>query len=178
MKFTIYDQTTGKILRSGESNIEQELASGEAVLQGVIGDAATHVVSLTGEPAMIEKPALTLAELKESLIDEAAKRRWVIETGGVVWNGFQLATDDRSKLLVASAADRARRDANFTTKWKTDSGWVDLDADTSIAIYDAVFGHVVSSFQRESDLVGIINAAETSQAAEAIRGTIATFWPA
>lgn len=48
----------------------------------------------------------------ESLADYASRRRWEVEVGGTTWNGWPVATDDRSKVLVngeLSAIDMGER---------------------------------------------------------------------
>lgn len=161
MKFTIYNTATGDILRWGSSNIEQSLAEGEGVIEGVAASSSAYRVDITQEPPVIvEKaapPPPTLVDLKARLLARLAERRWQAETGGITLNGMTVATDDRSKLLLFAAAERARMDANFTTNWKTENGWVPLDSTTILAVHTAVFSHVSACFAREQELAGILD---------------------
>ena len=87
-------------------------------------------------------------------------RRWEIETGGMSFAGATLATDDRSKPLLSSAAAQAATDSTFTTEWKTDDGtWVTLEAAAIIAARDALFAFVQSCFAREQAIDASIDAA-------------------
>jgi hypothetical protein len=88
----------------------------------------------------------------------AADIRWRKEVGGIVVGGVPVATDDRSKLLIAGARIKADANPEFTTKWKSDSGFVLIDAATIIAISDAVLAHVDSCFDTENEVMAAIDA--------------------
>jgi hypothetical protein len=62
--------------------------------------------------------------------------------------------------LSASTSRHFKADENpeFTTKWKTDSGFVLIDAATIIAISDAVLAHVDSCFEAEDEVLSAIDA--------------------
>jgi hypothetical protein len=120
-------------------------------------------------------PPVTVESLRAALTARLAERRWEVEIAGTVFAGVPLATDDRSKLLITGAATRARADAGFVTRWKTPAGWVDLDAPTILAAYDAIFAHVNSCFAREAEHVAAITAAETIEELEALRPAIEIF---
>lgn len=87
----------------------------------------------------------------------AADVRWRKEVGGITVGDVQVATDDRSKLLIAGARIKADSDPEFTTKWKTPSGRVQLDAATIIAMSDAVLAHVDSCFEIEDAVLTSIS---------------------
>lgn len=88
----------------------------------------------------------------------AANCRWRKETGGIVVSGLSVATDDRSKLLIAGARIKADANPEFTTKWKTSAGFVLIDAATIIAISDAVLAHVDACFGAEGEVLASIEA--------------------
>ena len=91
------------------------------------------------------------------LIAYASSKRWAIENGGFTFSGFNVATDDRSKLMISGARIKADKDPEFTTRWKTDSGaFITLDAATIIAISDAVLAHVDNCFAIEADVIDAI----------------------
>ena len=92
----------------------------------------------TPEQAVDPKQALTLY---------AADKRWQKETGGFEFNGLHIATDDRSKIMIAGAREAAKANPNFTTPWVTTTGEIALlDAAAVIAISDAVGVHVNNVF--------------------------------
>ena len=116
------------------------------------------------------RPTPTLSDLKADAISRLASRRWQAETGGMTFNGAPVATDDRSKALIYGARGR-------TVKFKTASGqFVPLSASETEALADAVADHVQACFDRESDLLDAINAAETVEELEAV--DISSGWPA
>ena len=59
-------------------------------------------------------------------------------------------------------------DSTYSCRWKTESGFVELTAPQILAIADAVRAHVQSCFDHESELVALVDAAETVEAVEAI----------
>lgn len=82
-----------------------------------------------------------------------ANRRWQAETGGMVFSGMRIDTDDRSKLLINGAAARAVRSADYVLRWKTADGFVDLPSAQVLAMADAVSDHVQACFDREDELL-------------------------
>ena len=72
----------------------------------------------------------------------AADARWEKEAAGITFNGMPVMTDDRSKMMIMGARVKATDDPDFTTQWKTESGFVTLDAAALIAVSDAVLAHV------------------------------------
>jgi hypothetical protein len=83
-------------------------------------------------------------------------RRYAAEVGGTTVSGMPIVTDDRSKALITGAALRATRSADYTLRWKTADGFVDLNADQVIAVADAVSDHVQACFDRESALLDAV----------------------
>lgn len=179
--FTVYDQATGIILRSGSvANADDLLLqpeAGEGMLQDIRLSSDTHKV-VDGQAVALTPPVETLADVKADAKSAVAQRRWEVEIGGMTFNGMQVDTDDRAKLLINSAAERARADSAFTTSWKTSNGaWAVLDASTVLALYDALFAYVSSCFSREQALDVLIDAATDAAAVAALDSAILQFWP-
>lgn len=172
----------GVIQRSGivenPDDLElQVIADGETIVRGVSGRPGLDRV-VNGEVSAIPVPAApapTVEQMKATLLARLAERRWEVETGGIQVGGARVATDDRSKLLIADAARRADSDPEFTTRWKAENGWVILDASTIIAVRDAVFAHVASCFAREGDLADMITSADV--VTEDLAAAVEAFWP-
>lgn len=101
---------------------------------------------------------MTAPGLIRILKSHAAAVRYAKETGGLALDGMLVATDDRSKLMIFAARTRAKEDATTTKRWKTDAGFVTLDAATLITIGDAVEAHVTACFDLEDDVVAQIEA--------------------
>ena len=107
----------------------------------------------TGEFTIAPKPDRTVDEK----LDELAAFRYRKETGGITLpDGTEINTDDRSQFKIARAYDKSKADATYTTKWKANNGWVEIDAATIITIGDAVFDYVDACFTREAELAALI----------------------
>ncbi len=82
-----------------------------------------------------------------NLLAYASNKRWEKETGGLNVDGIQVATDDRSKLMIMGARLRAMADEEFTTPWVAADGQVfEINAAQIIAISDLVAAHVNECF--------------------------------
>lgn len=93
----------------------------------------------------------------ESLASYNSTKRWEVETGGIILNGINIATDDRSKVMISGARVAAQSNPDFTTEWKTESGFVTLDASDVIDISDAVLQHVSDCFAKEATIQTMID---------------------
>ncbi|MEI2387628.1 DUF4376 domain-containing protein [Breoghania sp. JC706] len=107
-------------------------------------------------------PAPSADELKAYL----ASIRFGAETGGLVVDTMEIATDRDSQGKILAARVKAGADADFTTTWKALNGWFSLDAAAIVAMSDAVLAHVATCFAAEETVAAAIDAGEvTTQAA-------------
>ncbi len=102
----------------------------------------------TGRPVLVQASVPTVDA--RALI---AARRYQVETGGITVNGMKLDTNRDSQALVAGAALAAVIDSAYRCKWKTLSGFIELDAKQIIAVASAMRAHVQACFDRESTLL-------------------------
>lgn len=109
-------------------------------------------------------PADKFAQARERKRQEIATARWQEETSGV--QGIR--TDRESQAMVTGAALKAMQDSEYTCKWKTEAGFVELTAPQILAIADAVREHVQGCFDREAELLALVEAATTPEELEAI----------
>lgn len=177
-KFTIYDSTTGNVLRSGGvtnlADVPRQVGPGESILTDVVGTPGRDRVV----DGALQPVAASLVERKAAAKSRLAERRWRAEVGGMTFNGVTLMTDDRSKTLIAGAASYAAQNPSFTTIWKAKGGvWLTLDAATIIAAHNAILNHVRTCFAREAVLVQAIDAASDEAALAEIEAAIEPFWP-
>ena len=120
------------------------------------------------EPPQVEEPGypswqngtwvtiIPAAQNQDDLEDEqeppnlkeyAAQKRWEKEVGGMNFAGFEIATDDRSKILISGAKQGADNDADFTTFFSFADGHSEvINAAQIIAISDALLEHVKAVF--------------------------------
>lgn len=82
-----------------------------------------------------------------------AARRYEAEISGITLNDIEVATDDRSKLLINGAALEAVFDPDYTMQWKAGEGFVSLTGAQVIGIARAVRAHVQACFDREAELL-------------------------
>lgn len=137
----------------------------------------TPVIEVTDGRATATYPVLDyspdeaagiLEAAKERKRSEIAAARWAAETAGIDVNGFTVRTDRESQALITGAALKAMQDSTYSCRWKGVGGFVELTAPQILAIADAVRAHVQSCFDHESELVALVDAAETVEAVEAI----------
>lgn len=114
----------------------------------------------------------TFEEMKARKLSEIATARYVSETGGVdVSMGdatVTIRTDRESQAMITGAALKATSDAEYSCRWKTVQGFISVSAAQIVAVADAVRDHVQASFDREAELVGLVDAATTVEELEAI----------
>ncbi|MDO8840673.1 MAG: DUF4376 domain-containing protein [Parvibaculum sp.] len=114
-----------------------------------------------------QEQADALAAHKEMLAAHAADTRWQVECGGLEAGGVQIATDDRSKMMIGFAQARALANPAYMTGWKgADGAFVMLDASVVIAIANAVAAHVEACFALEATVLAAIAAGTMTTTAE------------
>ncbi len=123
-------------------------------------------LSFDGTSASVEYVKIPhgMETLKERKAQELAEARWRAETGGV--DGIR--TDRESQALVTGAALKAMQDETYSCRWKTEAGFTELTAPQILAIADAVRTHVQACFDREAELLALVEAAETVEEVEAV----------
>jgi hypothetical protein len=116
----------------------------------------TQVAQWQGEwvklPAAPEPPPAPTPDWP-SLI---AARRYTAEMAGTTVQGMAISTDDRSQGLITGAALAAMLDADYTIKWKTAEGFVELTGAQIIGVASAVRAYVQACFDREADLLAAV----------------------
>jgi len=128
------------------------------------------------DPNPFVPPVLSLAELKSRKADVLAAKRWEIETGGTVFNGFPVGTDPESQTKYIGAVVGAQIDPNVSVKWKMSDGtFVQLNAQAIVGLAMTVRAHVQACFDREAVLRAEIDAAQTAEELDAIDITVG--WP-
>lgn len=85
-----------------------------------------------------------------------AASRFVAETAGITAGGRIVDTGRDSQGLITGAAFAATLDPAYVCRWKTPTGFVELDAPTLIATASAVRAHVQACFDREAELLAAL----------------------
>lgn len=105
----------------------------------------------------------TLDELKTQKKAEIAAARYEAETAGVAVSGVLIDTGRDSQALITGAALAAMLDDGYSLNWKTATGFIHLSAQEIIAVAQAVRAHVQTCFDREGELVALVDAAKTKE---------------
>ena len=122
---------------------------------------AADLPGVMGELSEAEYQAALDAEMaarKQQLAQRIASRRWQAETAGTTVSGMPLDTDRDSQALITGAALAAMLDPEYSIQWKTQGGFVELDAQQIIAVASAVRAHVQACFDREAELLAELDA--------------------
>lgn len=135
------------------------------------GDVFEVVGSLRVNGSIVEYDISTagLADAKIIALKILANTRYAREIGGMVWNGMPTATDRDTQSKLVTVRILAKEDHNYAVKWKTGSGFVDLNATTIITLADAVRQHVQDCFDWEVVESVKIDAAESISALRTIK---------
>ena len=141
----------------------QRLVGPSLVLDGDHVDATWTIESLSAEEI-----AGKLAAAKSAKKSEIAATRYAAEIAGVAVGGVTVRTDRESQALITGAALKATQDGTYSCTWKTESGFVTLNAGTIIAVADAVRTHVQTCFDAEAAKCALIDAAQTAEDVEAV----------
>lgn len=121
------------------------------------------VVDVGGVPSYVHQLRdLTADELKA----HAARKRWMVEQGGIVVSGIAVATDDRSMALINGTVGYLDDGGAGPIKFKATSGWVDVDTDTIRAIKQAIGAHIQACFAAEATVDAAIDAGTITTTAE------------
>jgi len=124
----------------------------------VDADRRVVVVTRAVVPWSDEEIEAAKAERREEGARLIADRRWQAEVAGITVNGMAVATDRDSQALITGATVQALLDPNYSLRWKTVAGFVDLTAEQIIGVATDVRAHVQASFNREAELLEALEA--------------------
>lgn len=144
--------------RLSELTEEQRRAAGWASVQENHCDVDWMVPGpehweLTDEAAVRSWPEAAYKApelLLPRVLNRLASERWTHEVGGMEVGQMTVPTDDRDKALLRGAAENARRDPQYSERWKIAQGvYQPLDAATLIALDEALTQHIRLMFAIE-----------------------------
>jgi hypothetical protein len=119
----------------------------------------------------------TFEQLKAEKLNALADKRWEVETGGITFGSFKLATDVTSQTKYIGAVVGAQIDPTSIVNWKMDDGtFVELNATEITEIAMIVRSHIQACFDKEAELRGLIEASTNKDDLDAI--DINVDWPA
>lgn len=85
-----------------------------------------------------------------------AARRYQVEIAGITLNGAHIDTGRDSQGLIAGAALAAVLDGQYSVRWKTADGFIELTAEQILGVASAVRAHVQACFDREAELLAAL----------------------
>jgi len=85
-----------------------------------------------------------------------ADKRYTVETGGMFAMGVQIPTDRHTQQVLTAMYMRALADSEYTIRFKTGAGFVDLSSTQIIELAESVHDHVQAAFAREDELLTAI----------------------
>lgn len=130
------------------------------------------VIMSKGRPVAVDRPVS--APTVDDLRAYAARKRYTVETGGIVVNGASIDTDRASQSMITGAYAYAQANPDAQVMFKASSGWVQLSAAQVISIATAVGAHVQAAFTAECAVDAAISAGSVAD----YSGIDAWEWPA
>ena len=123
-------------------------------------DAERRVVVVVREvvPWSAEEIEAAKAKRREEMAQQIADRRWQAEVAGIDVGGMHIDTGRDSQALITGATVQAMLDPNYSLRWKTSTGFVDLTAEQIIGVATAARAHVQACFNREAELLDALAA--------------------
>lgn len=85
-----------------------------------------------------------------------AARRYIAEISGTTIEGMPIDTGRDSQGLITGAAVQAIIDPEYSLRWKTTAGFVDLTGAQVLGVASAVRAYVQACFDRESALLDAV----------------------
>ena len=149
------DETTPPSIPGGQKrgpDREQPVVDIEA------GTATWWLLVDMTEQEIADKAEADAAAAKQALKDDAAFRRWEIETGGIIRNRLPIATDQISQTKIGGALQLVQADNQIEIRWKGPAGWVGMDATTVTYVAEQIGLHVQAAFAREEAICLAIDA--------------------
>lgn len=170
------DENITAVQWHGQSGIVEQRSGGARFISSL--DEFADIIDLFNAPSPTP-PTPTLSESKAVKLSQLAALRYQKEIEGFLFSGQRIATDDRAKTLLMGARIEAveaiENNQAYSVNWKTESGFVTLDALTIIAISNAVRGFIQACFNAEKSHADIISALTTVTAVQNYDFT--TNWP-
>lgn len=121
---------------------------------------------VTATYTIVDKPIETIKYERKQLMAES---RYAEEVNGVALpDGTPLDTDRDTQGRIAGAFSLASANPDVVINWKSQSGWIQLDAPTVVAMGVAIGTHVQECFTKERAKCEEIDAADTVDAVLAV----------
>jgi hypothetical protein len=98
---------------------------------------------------------------KESMKEAYSNLRWQAETKGIVYNGIEIGTDDRTKTTILLKKEMMSKTSAETFSWKYNGSIIEFDSEDVTKILDAINDYVQKCFEVEASLIKQLDAVGT-----------------
>lgn len=139
-EFCTHDTAYSKHLFPGAQIVEAVLPADFRLTQFEYADGIVR-----RKPGTPEEIAPARAAVKA----EITKRRYEIETAGIVVGGASIKTDRESQAMISGAVAYSNLAPDQIIDWKASSGWTQIDRTALLGIAQAVGAHVQGCFAVE-----------------------------
>lgn len=156
------DATFGAWRAAG--GVPSQIAS-EADLWDVLAQAGATIAAWLFDGATFSQTAVDQYS-KAQLSAYATFKRYAVETGGITVEAMPISTDRQSQAMINGAYNLVQLAPASSLQFKTDSGFVALNATQIIALATAVAVHVQKCFSAEASASAAIAAGTMTTPAE------------
>ena len=115
------------------------------------------------------KWVIDVEKMKIRKITELADARWQEETSGFTYNGHEFHTDREARNNIFQTYIASLNDPDFAVVWKTKDGWLSMNAEDSIELYNNFWEFLQGLYQKEKSLQEQVEAATTIEELEIIK---------
>jgi len=98
---------------------------------------------------------------KESLKQSYSNLRWKAETKGIVYNGIEIGSDDRTRTAILLKKMSTPRTSKETFSWKYNGSIIEFDIKDITKISNAIDEYVQECFEVEASLIKELDLVET-----------------
>jgi len=107
--------------------------------------------------------------LKRGKLWQLADNRWREETAGFIYNEHEFHSDRESQNRFFQAYVASLNDPSFAVTWKTKDGWLEMNAEDFVELYNNFWGFLQGLYQKEKALQEQVKVATTIEEIEAIK---------
>jgi len=90
--------------------------------------------------------------IKAEILSRVATKRYQCEQLGCLWEGHNIPTDDRNRMVTLELKSAAKADPLYTANYKKKDGWITLSNADIIDLSATVRKYIQDCFDREYEL--------------------------
>jgi hypothetical protein len=98
---------------------------------------------------------------KECIKESYSNLRWKVEMKGILYNGIEIGTDDRTRTAILLKKELMSRTSKETFSWKYNGSIVEFDNEDINKILNAINDYVQECFEIEASLIKQLDEVKT-----------------